>query len=155
MALAVRARDGRPFISEPDAEKRTRTEDFQRKIGIEWHRDGAGCDFDVVINAAPSTDTLLRGVPALRNAGCFCLFSGLTDNKSVPAAVINEFHYRQLRLAGAYGCTRRQMRAALAILLDHRNEAALLIEKRIGLEQVPHGLSKILASQAMKFVVEF
>jgi hypothetical protein len=41
------------------------------------------------------------------------------------------------------------------LLQCHRDDIESLIEDRIGLEQVPHALSAVLAGQVLKFVVAF
>ena len=71
------------------------------------------------------------------------------------ASLLNEVHYRQLKVVGAYGCTRRQMGRSLGIIQAHGKALALLIEERITLEAVPSALPKILLGQALKIVVDF
>ncbi len=101
-------------------------------------------DFDAAINATPSFTTFPEGLSRLKAGGRFCLFSGFSKEGSVPASLINEIHYRQLQVVGAYGCTRDQMAKALTLLRRCRDQLELLIEDRIGLEQVPAVLSAVL-----------
>jgi len=155
-ALAVRAAEAYPFVKEISLNKLVRSEVFRRQVGIECVTDvdNNTSDFDVVINAAPSRDTFLKGLADLRPGGCFCLFSGLTDDSPIPVSVINEIHYRQLGITGAYGCTREQMRSALKLLSDYKEDIRLLIDDHIELEDVPVVLPKILGGQALKFIVK-
>jgi D-arabinose 1-dehydrogenase-like Zn-dependent alcohol dehydrogenase len=152
LAMAVKAGGGRPFLKEIRPEKLQRTESFRRRIGA------LPCEqkrYDVVINAAPSTETFIEGMTRLDFGGRFCLFSGLTDDRRVPAALLNEIHYRQLRVSGAYGCTRAQMTSALGILDDFRDVVELLIEARIPLASVPVVLPAVADGLALKTIVDF
>lgn len=152
MAIAVRAGGARPFLKEIRPEKLQQTEPVRRKIGARPYEPRI---YDVVVNAAPSMETFTDGVARLGFGGRFCLFSGLTDNRSVPAALLNEIHYRQLRVSGAYGCTRAQMESALGILADFRNEAECLIEARVPLTAVPMVLPAVADGLVLKTIVEF
>jgi threonine dehydrogenase-like Zn-dependent dehydrogenase len=154
LGLAVQAKGAQAFIKERNPERLAQTRGFQKQAGISCvtEQDGA---FDAVINAAPSWDTFSDGLKHLADGAWFCLFSGLTDDHPIPLAVLNEIHYRQLRITGAYGCTRSQIKDALKILSDYKNVVRLLIEDHIALEDVPGVLPKMLAGQALKFVVKF
>jgi threonine dehydrogenase-like Zn-dependent dehydrogenase len=69
--------------------------------------------------------------------------------------ILNDIHYRQLRISSAYGCTREQMRAALEILHNHADDLSLLIEKTISIEEVPDVLPKIWKGDNLRYVVKF
>ncbi len=157
MALGVHAQGAYPFIREINPDRFIQSEKFCNKIGIKCdsEQSGSGSGFDAVINAASSTDTFLNGIPELNDAGCFCLFSGLTDDKPIPVSLINEIHYRQLRIVGAYGCTGPHMEKAVKILSDNKNEVKLLIQGHIRLENVSLVLPEIAAGKALKYIVEF
>jgi L-iditol 2-dehydrogenase len=155
MALAALAIGAVPLVTERDPEKLQLSKPFRLATGISAECDTKRSHFDVVVNAAPSLDALRDGLSRLRSRGRYCLFSGLPHGDSIDAAVLNEIHYRQLRCVGAYGCTRRQMESALGMLLAHATEAALLIQERIAIEQVPAALSRILDGHALKTIVNF
>jgi threonine dehydrogenase-like Zn-dependent dehydrogenase len=156
LAMAVKAHQAHPFIQEIHPAKLRLTERFQGMIGIESDLYCKDTPFDVVINAAPSADTFLDGIPHLISGGTFCLFSGFTTETESPRllSVLNEIHYRQLRVAGAYGCTRLQQAKGLEILKTYQNAVKLLIQEHIRLQDVPSVLSGMLAGEALKFVVE-
>ncbi|MCP4104625.1 MAG: alcohol dehydrogenase catalytic domain-containing protein [Desulfobacteraceae bacterium] len=155
MGLAVHTQEAYPFIRDINPDRFIQSEKFCNKIGIQCDSEQSESGFDAVINAASSTDTFLNGIPELNDAGCFCLFSGLTDNNPIPASLINEIHYRQLTITGAYGCTGLQMEKAVKILSDNKNKVKLLIEAHIRLENVSPVLPGIAAGQALKYIVEF
>jgi D-arabinose 1-dehydrogenase-like Zn-dependent alcohol dehydrogenase len=110
--------------------------------------------FHVAVNAAPDKGIFLDALSRLVPGGAFCFFSGLVGESSIPMKLFNEIHYRQLRLAGAYGCTRDQMRRALDLLTAYRGTAALLIQEKIRMEEVPGKWDQILSGKGYRIVVE-
>jgi len=155
MAMAARAMGAVAFLSERDSEKYARSAEFRSAVGVRTHSGSSAPKLDISVNAAPSLDAFSEGLNALKPGGCFCHFSAFVDDSPVPLACVNDIHYRELRVAGAYGCTRRQMGDALRLLDKHRDQAELLIEETIALERVPDVMSAILAGQTLKFVVDF
>jgi L-iditol 2-dehydrogenase len=155
MALAAQITGADPMVTERDPMKLRLSDRFRKETGISAERDTERSNFDVVVNAAPTLDALRDGLSRLRSRGRYCLFSGLPHGGSIDAGALNEIHYRQLRCVGAYGCTRRQMEKAVEMLMAHASEAALLIQERIEIEQVPAALPRILDGQVLKTVVHF
>lgn len=154
VGLAAQAMGGIPFIREINPRRMERVREFLNRAGIDILANHSESDFDRTINAAPDSATLAQGFSRLKPGGTFCLFSGLTDDAPLSLSTLNQIHYRQLRLVGAYGCTRIQMVKALGIIADHRDAMELLIEDRIPLERVPEILPKILAGESLKFIIE-
>ncbi|CAN2040804.1 Alcohol dehydrogenase [Candidatus Magnetomoraceae bacterium gMMP-15] len=155
MAMAVKAYKAFPFIIDINSERLKQSEDFQKQIKIQGFDKYSSSKFDIAINAAPYFDTFLEGLTKLIDGGCFCIFSGFTDDSSASASVINEIHYRQLKVTGAYGCKHSHINKALKILLDYKDHVELLIEDHIKLEQVTSVMPKILAGKAFKFIICF
>lgn len=152
LALATKAIESAPTVVEINPTRIARTAAFQSRAGIEV---GGEFDrlFEVAINAAPYGATLTQGLKQLKTGGCFGLFSGFTDEATLASPLLNEIHYRQLTLVGAYGCTKAQVEMAVEILARYQDEARLLIEKNLSLTQVAEVLPKILAGQAWKYIV--
>jgi 2-desacetyl-2-hydroxyethyl bacteriochlorophyllide A dehydrogenase len=143
-----------PFVVEKDAIKRKKIETFCKSVNIQLS-DGVSLDgFDVVINATPDPDILFEGLLRLNSGGKFCLFSGFIKNVNFSSDLLNEAHYRQLTIIGAYGSTKRQMELALKILETNVHTVELLIHNIIGLESVPLVLPEILQGQSLKYVVD-
>jgi L-iditol 2-dehydrogenase len=155
MAMAARALGVEPFLVETNIRKLDRSRDFRASLGISGSLACDGGDYDAAINAAASPVTFLEGIFKVRPGGCFCLFSGFSDGDPIATGLINEIHYRQLHLVGAYGCTRNNMERALILLQRYKDDVELLIENRIELEQVPDMLPAVLSGQVLKFVVVF
>jgi L-iditol 2-dehydrogenase len=155
MALAVRANGAVPMVVDPDGAKLDKSRRFRLETGIEASVSTGRGTFDVVVNATPSLSALTDAIPRVRSGGRFCLFSGFSGAESVPVALLNEVHYREIQLCGAYGCTREQMHRAVCILDTHREAGAWLIEERISLDQVQEAIPSILTERVLKYVVEF
>ena len=155
MAMAAREAGAEPFVVETNQRKLERSQEFRSSFGIAGGLDCRRTEFDAVINATPNFTTFPDGLSKLKASGGFCLFSGFSDEGPIPVNLINDVHYRQLHVVGAYGCTRAQMAKALTLLQRRRDHIELLIEARIELEQVPSVLSSVLSGEAFKYIVVF
>lgn len=155
MAMAARALGAIPFIRDIAPDKQDRSRSFRRRIDAKWSGPSDDRRFDAAVNAAPATSAFIDGLKRLSPGGRFCLFSGLTDGGAVDAAILNEIHYRQFVITGAYGCTAPQMARALGILTGYATAAELLVEDRIPLADVPSALPKLLSGNRFKIVVDF
>jgi threonine dehydrogenase-like Zn-dependent dehydrogenase len=152
LGLACKHFGSEPFIVEKSSKKSEQIEQICKKAGINVI-DNCFDKFDVVINATSDPNTLAEGLLKLKAGGKYCLFSGFTKNVNVPSDLLNEIHYKQLTLIGAYGSTKRQMEIALKILESNSQIVNLLIHKIISLENVPTILPEILLGQTLKYVV--
>jgi L-iditol 2-dehydrogenase len=70
--------------------------------------------FDIAIVCCPGSDGFTMATELLRKRGNLGFFSGLTDAPTAHA--INQLHYKELRLAGSYGCNLADSQKALALL---------------------------------------
>jgi threonine dehydrogenase-like Zn-dependent dehydrogenase len=153
LGLACKHYKAEPFIVENNSKKIEQVKKFCNKTGIQIAETASG-NFDVVINAASDPNTLADGVLKLNPGGKFCLFSGFTKNAIIPSDLLNEIHYRQLTIIGAYGSTKRQMEIALKILENNTQVIRMLIHKIISLESVPAVLPEVLLGQNLKYVID-
>ena len=110
MALVVQSMGAEPLIVENNPLRIQQTETFRMRLGLNAVPQYGGLSSDLVVNACSSLDAFRQGLWQLRSGGRFCLFSGFPDEAEASASLLNEVHYRQLKVVGAYGCTRRQMR---------------------------------------------
>lgn len=152
-SLAARAQGATAFVLEPNPAKYAKSEAFRQAVGVRTFPGSDAGGMDIAVSAAPSLDTFTEGLKRLKPGGRFCHFSAFVDDSPVPLSCINDIHYRELQVTGAYGCTRNQMNGALRLLDEYREQAALLIEETIDLKRVPDVLPIILSGQALKFVV--
>jgi len=154
LALACKFFGADPFVVERSSEKIQLAARFCRETNVSIS-DAAPFDgFDVAINAAPNPVTFIEGIGKLKPGGTYCLFSGFTGNSVLSIDVLNEVHYRQLTLVGAYGSTKRQMETTLKIFEANAEKIRLLIHKIISLEDVPAVFPEVLGGRALKFIVK-
>lgn len=144
-----------PTVVEPSLSRRKLANGFLKYSGAEiFSAPNADTMFDAAVNATSASESLLCGIRKLRAGGKFCFFSGLTRGaETLTSDVINEIHYRELILCGAYGCTRSQMRRALKLLAKHADQFEQLISGVLPLEKTNCGLRNILEGKGMKWVV--
>ncbi len=152
-AMAVLARGAKPFICEINEAKLSKAAPLLETLGVPSGTKPQGRSYDVALNAAPAVDTVLDGLQRLRPGGTFCLFSGLPALAKLPAAALNEIHYRQLRTVGAYGCTRAQMTVALQLLQKQAAAAEALVEQHIEIADVESALTTMAEGMSFTFVV--
>lgn len=156
LGLACKQYNANPVILEKSPEKIKVVAQFCKKADIPISDNAAAFDeVDVAINATPDLTTFVDGISKLNPSGKFCLFSGFTKNVTIPPDLLNEIHYRQLTIVGAYGSIKRQMETALKIFENNSQTIRLLIHRIIKLEDVPLVLPKILLGQDLKYVVSF
>jgi threonine dehydrogenase-like Zn-dependent dehydrogenase len=155
LALAAIDLGAIPTIVEINRDKLHRSRMFRIGLGIAAVESPGSGLYDIAINACPASETFHQGVSRLKPGGIFCMFSGFNQDENFPSCWINEIHYRQLRVVGAYGCARSHFTKAVNLLDRSQDEVRLLIDKEIDLESAPEGLQEILAGQALKIEVVF
>jgi L-iditol 2-dehydrogenase len=153
MGLAARSLSAQAFIVEKEPSRLEQSQVYLDRLGISADIRPPTNGFEAAINACASTETFFLGLRYVRAGGSFCLFSGLPHEESVTTDVINEIHYRQLHVTGAYGCTKAQLREALDIIGRHERDVELLVEREITLEEVAGHLHRIAGGQALKILV--
>jgi threonine dehydrogenase-like Zn-dependent dehydrogenase len=156
LAFAAHDRGLEAVLVERDEKKGHLSKSFREAAGLPLHRPGDVAlprgTFDGAINATSNPTAVAEGLTALRPAGRYCLFSGLSHDANT-TNLLNEFHYRQLEMTGAYGCTRAQMSQALALLARKERLLALLLHRRLDLAEAPVALAEVVAGQALRYVV--
>ncbi|NQU47000.1 MAG: alcohol dehydrogenase catalytic domain-containing protein [Chlorobium sp.] len=155
IALACRESDASVMISDPDAFKLSKSEEFRHRFGIttDTAAIGEGGLVDVVFNATSAYETLEAGVCRLSAGGRFCMFSGIGKRAEIPGNIVNELHYRELEVVGSYGCTLDDMREAIRLLSCYADDLHFLIERRIRLDEVPSVMDAVLAGKGFKYVI--
>ncbi len=153
MAMAAKSMGAFPSIVEINPEKLARSRAFREYLDIRTASSVTNQLFDIAINACPSSQTFWPGISRLKAGGRFCLFSGFTGDEVFPVTCLNEIHYKQLRLVGAYGCKRDQMAKATLILNESQDAARLLIEEEIHLEEIQSRLKSVLDGHTLKIIV--
>lgn len=159
MALAIRSADAEPTVYDINPAKIDISRQFQEKSGIRVVEKIPEIKWHTVINAAPSMESFHDGISRLMPGGSFCIFSGFSHNTGSNVidtfSSLNHIHYHQLKVSGAYGCTRQQIRLALDLLRNHGDAWFFLMEKIIAIEDVPAVLPRIWAGVTLKYIVKF
>jgi threonine dehydrogenase-like Zn-dependent dehydrogenase len=153
LAVWCHRKGAAPVIVEKLADKRRKAQKIIRPLDLPIVSRTHAMDYHVAINAAPGMDAFTEAIESLRPEGRLGFFSGITGDDGLPLSTLNRIHYRQLHLAGAYGCTRRQMQQSLELLLEYQHVLRALIEKQIYLEKAPQWLPSILTGQYFRLVV--
>ncbi|QSX09171.1 alcohol dehydrogenase catalytic domain-containing protein [Alkalibacter rhizosphaerae] len=68
-----------------------------------------------VILCTPSMEAFAKAIQICEKGGSIGYFSGLLPD-TMPTKVLNEIHYKELHVAGSYGCTRKGNQEALQLL---------------------------------------
>lgn len=131
MGMAAKEKGATPCVIEKRPAKRKMAAGIAESLELEIDEKIPGSRFDAAINATSDVKAFKEGLGALRNGGMYGFFSGLASDPDLSRQELNEIHYRQLRLAGSYGCTRRQMTQALSMLQRNISAAGHLIFRRI------------------------
>ncbi len=153
MSLAIKALGAEPTVVEKSSARMHKIKPFCKKTVLKIETAAPHDTFHVVINAASTMDAFVDGIAKVKTGGRFCFFSGLRGGDVLPASVLNEIHYRQLTMVGAYGCTRKNMEEALRMLTLHADAVELLVEGFVGLKGVGDVLPAILRGELLKIIV--
>ncbi|WP_019177845.1 alcohol dehydrogenase catalytic domain-containing protein [Methanomassiliicoccus luminyensis] len=160
MSTAVaKAAGGVPIVVEPSAERRAAAEAMGAARTLDPGeddisaalRDLGGADVAVLASAqADIGDGLLR---LMTPRGRVCVFSGLPKDASSRTLDLNQLHYRELSLVGAYGCTSTSNREAVRLISSGAVDLRPLISRTLPLEELEYGFRLIESRKALKCVV--
>ncbi len=158
-AMLASARGARPFVVEPLEERR----EFARQLGAEvLEPSGSVADEVMSLTAGRGADVAMLATPAVQVAdamkamaprGRVCVFSGFPKNNAAHPLDMNQLHYRELTLVGAYGCTSRSDREALRLIASGAVDAGRLITMRTCLERLKDGFRHIEGRDGLKCVI--
>lgn len=81
-------------------------------------------------------------------------FAGLPKHDPVSPLDVNQLHYKELAILGAYGATHRQYRITMDYLARRRDELAGVVTHRLPLERIGEGFEAIRSGAALKVVIE-
>lgn len=125
----------------------------QEDIATVVKEETGGDGVDVVLMSTPEVrvdNWLLR---LMAPQGRISVFSGpKKGNYEVPFDV-RSLHYKEICLVGAYGCSSRQDRQAVKMILDGRMDVAWLVTEEVALDDLPRTFERINLRQGMKSVV--
>jgi L-iditol 2-dehydrogenase len=165
---AVMARDrgaGRVYLSDVSAE---RLEIALRAIGHSVDKafvagedngvaevasltDGTGPDRISV--AAPSREAQAAALIMAAKRARVVYFAGLPKHDPVSHLDMNQLHYKELAILGAYGATNRQYRITMGYLDRRQEELARVVTHRFPLERIAEAFETIRTGSGLKMVI--
>jgi nicotinate-nucleotide--dimethylbenzimidazole phosphoribosyltransferase len=153
-AMVSSKRKIRPVVIEQDERKAARCRAFLEAIGTISCPTTAECNFDGAVNACGASEAFGMAILKTRKSGTVCFFSGLAKETSTDAGILNLAHYRELRIAGTYGLTRRHLKEALELIPSCARHLELLVEDVISLADVPHIMPEVLSGKRFKYIID-
>ncbi|MCK5311417.1 MAG: nicotinate-nucleotide--dimethylbenzimidazole phosphoribosyltransferase, partial [Desulfobacteraceae bacterium] len=112
-------------------------------------------EFDMVINACPDFIAFCQAITKVDKAGRLSFFSGISKNETIETNLINLLHYKEIQLAGAYGCKYSQMEKSISFMANNKNAISLLIEQIVSPSKAPELMSQVLSGSGLKIILDF
>ncbi|HEY7659186.1 MAG TPA: alcohol dehydrogenase catalytic domain-containing protein [Actinomycetota bacterium] len=113
--------------------------------------DGAGAERISV--AAPSKQAQQAALEMAAKRARVVYFAGLPKHDPVSPLDMNELHYKELAILGAYGATHRQYRITMDYLDRRQEDLAAVVTHRFGLEEIADAFETIRAGTGLKMVI--
>ena len=154
-ALVLREVGCEVTMIEQNADKIRRMYPLCQKNRVEIVKDTVASDFDLAINCCAAPIAFSLCVTKLAKGGKLVYFSGLDKNEEIGTNLLNLIHYKELEVHGSYGPRRADMIAAVAFCGRQRGNLRSLIEETIHPLQVESVLPRILAGNALRYIVDF
>jgi L-iditol 2-dehydrogenase len=112
---------------------------------------GAGADRVSV--AAPSKQAQQAALEMAAKRARVVYFAGLPKHDPVSPLDMNELHYKELAILGAYGATHRQYRITMDYLDRRREDLARVVTHRFPLEDIAEAFETIRSGSGLKTVI--
>jgi L-iditol 2-dehydrogenase len=119
--------------------------------GLLERTGGAGADRISV--AAPSKQAQRAALEMAGKRARVVYFAGLPKHDPVSPLDMNQLHYKELAILGAYGATSRQYRITMEYLNRRRKELAPVVTHQFPLERIGEAFETIRSGAGLKMVV--
>ena len=113
---------------------------------------GAGADRVSV--AAPSKQAQQAALEMAAKRARVVYFAGLPKHDPVSPLDVNQLHYKELVISGAYGATHRQYRLTMDYLDRRQEDLGKVVTHRFPLEGIGEAFETIRAGTGLKMVIE-
>ncbi len=113
---------------------------------------GAGAERISV--AAPSQRAQQDALEMAAKRARVVYFAGLPKHDPVNPLDMNQLHYKELSILGAYGATERQYRITMGYLDRRRDDLAAVVTHRFPLEQIAEGFETIRSGAGLKVIIQ-
>jgi L-iditol 2-dehydrogenase len=115
------------------------------------HTQGRGPERVMV--AAPSKQAQQAALEMAAKRARVVYFAGLPKHDPVAPLDMNQLHYKELAILGAYGATHRQYRITMDYLGRRRDELASVVTHRFPLERIDEAFDTIRSGSGLKVVI--
>jgi L-iditol 2-dehydrogenase len=112
---------------------------------------GAGAERIIV--AAPATQAQQSALEMAAKRARVVYFAGLPKHDPVSPLDMNQLHYKELAILGAYGATPRQYRITMDYLNRRRKELAPVVTHQFPLDRIDEAFETIRSGAGLKMVV--
>jgi L-iditol 2-dehydrogenase len=119
--------------------------------GLLERTGGAGAERISV--AAPSKQAQRAALEMAGKRARVVYFAGLPKGDPVSPLDMNQLHYKELAILGAYGATTRQYRITMEYLNRRRKELAPVVTHQFPLERIGEAFETIRSGAGLKMVV--
>jgi L-iditol 2-dehydrogenase len=119
--------------------------------GLLERTGGAGAERISV--AAPSKQAQQAALEMAAKRARVVYFAGLPKHDPVSPLDMNQLHYKELAILGAYGATHRQYRITMGYLDRRRDELAPVVTHRFPLDKIGEAFETIRSGTGLKTVV--
>ena len=113
--------------------------------------DGRGADRVSV--ATPSRQAQQAALEMAAKRARVVYFAGLPKHDPVSPLDMNQLHYKELAILGAYGATHRQYRITMDYLNRRKNDLAPVVTHRFPLERIGEAFATIRDGTGLKMVI--
>jgi len=113
----------------------------------------AGRGPERVIVAAPSKQAQQAALEMAAKRARVVYFAGLPKHDPVAHLDMNQLHYKELAILGAYGATHRQYRITMDYLERRRDELASVVTHRFPLAKIGEAFNTIRSGSGLKVVI--
>jgi L-iditol 2-dehydrogenase len=113
-----------------------------------------GVGAERVIVAAPAKQAQAAALLMAGRRARVVYFAGLPKHDPVASLDMNQLHYKELAVLGAYGATHRQYTLTMGYLDRRREDLAPIVTHRLPLDRIEDGFAAIKAGTGLKVVIE-
>jgi L-iditol 2-dehydrogenase len=113
-----------------------------------------GLGADRVSVAAPSKQAQQAALGMAAKRARVVYFAGLPKHDPISPLDVNQLHYKELVISGAYGATHRQYRLTMDYLDRRQDDLGKVVTHRFPLEQIASAFETIRSGAGLKMVIE-
>lgn len=128
---------------------------FSESYGLRFVKHTDESHFDVIVNCCSDPLAFVSSIPKTAKGASIVFFSGLEKNVQIESNLLNLIHYKELKIAGAYGLTKQDMKIGLQLITQNRAAIEQLIESIIPPASIPDIIPRVLQGEYYKYIISF